>query len=139
VRALLSSDITITARQYIGFEAESGYHHYNIDVAHYYEMEENYQCELYVRAISGNRITVSTLASGAITGNVDRKYLTKIATANPIKQETYTVYTVVKGDTLWGIAQKKLGSGSRYSEIVKLNNLKSSVIISGQKLKIPNK
>jgi len=40
VRALLSSDLTITARQYIGFEAESGYHHYNIDVAHYYEMEE---------------------------------------------------------------------------------------------------
>ena len=41
VRALLSSDITITARQYIGFDAESGYHHYNIDVADYYEMEEN--------------------------------------------------------------------------------------------------
>ena len=41
VRALLSSDITITARQYIGFDAESGYHHYNIDVAQYYEMEEN--------------------------------------------------------------------------------------------------
>ena len=32
--------ITITARQYIGFEAESGYHHYNVDAADYYEMEE---------------------------------------------------------------------------------------------------
>jgi hypothetical protein len=40
VRALLSAGITITARQYIGFEAESGYHHYNVDTADYYEMEE---------------------------------------------------------------------------------------------------
>ena len=40
VRALLSAGITITARQYIGFEAESGYHHYNVDAADYYEMEE---------------------------------------------------------------------------------------------------
>ena len=40
VRALLSAGITITARQYIGFETDTGYHHYNVDVAHYYEMEE---------------------------------------------------------------------------------------------------
>ena len=31
VQALLAAGITITARQYIGFEAESGYHHYNVD------------------------------------------------------------------------------------------------------------
>ena len=40
VRALLSSGITITSRQYIGFESETGYHHYNVDVADYYETEE---------------------------------------------------------------------------------------------------
>ena len=40
VRALLAADFTITARQYIGFETETGYHHYNVDVAKYYEMEE---------------------------------------------------------------------------------------------------
>ena len=50
-----------------------------------------------------------------------------------------TTYTVVHGDTLWGIAQKLLGSGSRYKEIVELNGLKSSVIYAGQKLKIPQK
>ena len=49
----------------------------------------------------------------------------------------YTVHTVVKGDTLWAIAKKYLGDGSRYKEIVTLNGLKSNVIISGQKLKIP--
>lgn len=39
VRALLSAGYTITDRQYIGFEPDSGYHHYNVDVAHYYEYE----------------------------------------------------------------------------------------------------
>ncbi len=32
-KALLQNDITITARQYIGLETDSGYHHYNFDVA----------------------------------------------------------------------------------------------------------
>ena len=37
-----------------------------------------YSTKLYVRAISGDRVSVSTLKSGAITGNVDKKYLTKV-------------------------------------------------------------
>ena len=40
VNALLSAGYTITDRQYIGYETETGYHHYNVDVAQYYEMEE---------------------------------------------------------------------------------------------------
>ncbi len=40
VRALLRAELTITAQQYIGYEADTGYHHYNIDAAHYYEEEE---------------------------------------------------------------------------------------------------
>ena len=53
-------------------------------------------------------------------------------------EETYRFHTVVHGDTLWGIAKKYLGDGNRYPEIVKLNGLKSNVIYSGNKLKIPN-
>ena len=37
-----------------------------------------YNSTLYVREISGDRIVVSTLKSGAITGAVDRKYLIKV-------------------------------------------------------------
>jgi N-acetylmuramoyl-L-alanine amidase len=44
---------------------------------------------------------------------------------------------VVKGDTLWGIASKKLGSGTRYKEIKTLNGLSSDTIYAGQKLKLP--
>lgn len=49
------------------------------------------------------------------------------------------VHTVVKGDTLWGIAKKYLGDGGRYPEIVKLNGLKTTTLRVGQKLTIPNK
>ena len=53
-------------------------------------------------------------------------------------EDTYRIHTVVKGDTLWDIAKKYLGDGSRYPEIKALNDLKSNVIYSGWKLKIPN-
>ena len=53
-------------------------------------------------------------------------------------EEPYRIHTVAKGDTLWDIANKYLGDGSRYPEIKTLNDLKSNVIYSGWKLKIPN-
>ena len=40
VRALLDNDFTITDRRYVGYETETGYHHYVVDVARHYEMEE---------------------------------------------------------------------------------------------------
>lgn len=40
VKAVLAADMTITDRRYIGYENDTGYHHYAVDVAQYYEMEE---------------------------------------------------------------------------------------------------
>ena len=40
VRALLAADFTITSRLYVGHEDDTGYHHYAIDVAKNYELEE---------------------------------------------------------------------------------------------------
>lgn len=40
VKTLLKNDFTITDRRYIGYETETGYHHYVIDVAKYYDLEE---------------------------------------------------------------------------------------------------
>ncbi|MGQ4666845.1 hypothetical protein ACUIJN_13630 [Metabacillus halosaccharovorans] len=40
-KKLLKNEITITDRRYIGFENETKYHHYAIDVMKEYEMEEN--------------------------------------------------------------------------------------------------
>jgi len=47
-------------------------------------------------------------------------------------------YTVLSGDTLWGISKKFCGDGSRYTEIATANNIKNPNIISvGQVLTIP--
>ena len=40
IAALLSDDFTITERRYIGHEDDTGYHHYAIDVAKNYGLEE---------------------------------------------------------------------------------------------------
>lgn len=40
VTAILKADITITDRRYIGHEDDTGYHHYAVDTAKSYEMEE---------------------------------------------------------------------------------------------------
>lgn len=40
VRALLGADFCITDCRYIGHEDDTGFHHYAIDVAKTYEMEE---------------------------------------------------------------------------------------------------
>lgn len=53
--------------------------------------------------------------------------------------DTYIVHTVVKGNSLWSIARKYLGSGHRYKEIMELNGLVTTVIYTGQKLVIPKR
>ena len=54
------------------------------------------------------------------------------------QSESYTTYTIQKGDTLWSIARRFLSNGSRYNEIMNLNSLESTTIYPGQVLKIPN-
>jgi hypothetical protein len=44
VRALLGADFYITDRRYIGFEADTGYHHYAIDVA---QRSMNWRIDFY--------------------------------------------------------------------------------------------
>ncbi|MCK5346757.1 MAG: LysM peptidoglycan-binding domain-containing protein, partial [Candidatus Heimdallarchaeota archaeon] len=51
----------------------------------------------------------------------------------------FEVYTVKKGESLWVIAQKKLGNGTRYREIMKLNNMTSDVVNEGMRIKIPKR
>lgn len=40
IRALLGADFVITDRRYIGHEDDTGFHHYAIDVAKHYGMED---------------------------------------------------------------------------------------------------
>lgn len=91
----------------------------------------------YVYEVSGDRAVINKDESGryAIMSPVKTSSLAVAGTNAP----DYRIHTVVHGDTLWAIAKKYLGNGSRYKEIVNLNGLKSNVIYSGMKLKIPNK
>jgi LysM repeat protein len=52
-------------------------------------------------------------------------------------ESTYKLITVQKGDTLWGLSEKFLGSGSRYKEFMTLNSLTSTTIHVGLILMIP--
>ncbi len=96
----------------------------------------------YVRSIKGDRVVIDKSEDGknAICSPIKVSDLAVVgATAPaPTPTPTYRVHTVAHGDTLWGLANKYLGKGSRYTEIVTLNGLKSNVIHSGQKLNIPN-
>lgn len=53
------------------------------------------------------------------------------------QQERKGTYIVQKGDNLWNIAKRFLGSGSRCYEIARKNNIKNpNLIYPGQTLKI---
>tara|TARA_Y100000310_G_C20530556_1_gene738221 strand:- start:59 stop:1108 length:1050 start_codon:yes stop_codon:yes gene_type:complete len=60
------------------------------------------------------------------------------------KKESFTVYTVQPGDTLWTIAEEYYGSGDQWALIARLNEIellsnKSILIDAGQIIKIPRK
>jgi nucleoid-associated protein YgaU len=63
-----------------------------------------------------------------------------LATPEPAAEPVF--HTVVKGDTLWKIAEKTLGKGARYPEIFEANRPMLSdpdKIYPGQMLRIPAK
>lgn len=48
-----------------------------------------------------------------------------------------TTHTVVKGDTLWAIAEKYLGSGAKYTQLAAINNIPNpDLIYVGQVIKL---
>lgn len=93
---------------------------YYIDsVTHDKEAGNGYYCTLDMHlAIVVKGVTVATVQSG----NTVKK-----ASSSSAKSKTYTI---VSGDTLWGISTKQLGSGAKYMQIYNAN---SGVIESAAK------
>jgi nucleoid-associated protein YgaU len=76
------------------------------------------------------------LAAGNIAGVA--KVEDRIETPEPATEPVF--HTVVKGDTLWAIAEKTLGKGARYKEIFEANRpmlTDPDKIYPGQVLRIP--
>lgn len=84
---------------------------------------------------SGSRYAEIKAANG-LSSDIIYPGQALIIPTNSSSSQQFT-YTVVSGDTLWGIAEKFLGSGSRYAEIKDANNLLNDTIYPGQTLIIP--
>lgn len=86
------------------------------------------------------KMVIKKASSGA--SKETQQIVKKSAPPRQNNVETPKTYSMIKGDTLWKIAQKFLGNGSRYTEIQKLNGIKDSQLNKlpiGLKLKLPPK
>ena len=89
----------------------------------------------YITGISGNvDIDISYKNYPEI---MKQKGLNGFSKSSTSSSPNYFNYTVKKGDSLWAIAQRYLGNGSKYTEIKALNGLSSDTIYPNQILKIP--
>lgn len=87
-----------------------------------------------VSAVVANRLKVAESSSGTMEEAVEQ-----VDTAFEESTDT-EYYTIESGDTLWGIAAKFLGNGSKYPEIFEANREvieDPDKIFVGQKIRIP--
>jgi len=87
-------------------------------------------------------VPVTLTVNGTLT--LDGKVVTEDTTVGNVTYDVkeVTTYTVVKGDTLWGIAAKYLGAGYKWSALYEANKgiIKNpNLIFVGQVLEIPAK
>ncbi len=92
-----------------------------------------------VTSLSGNAVlTIEGNTSNKVNSrsySVASKYI--LGYGVPEYREKANSYIVQKGDSLWAIAKKTLGSGARFSEIMELNKLEGTTIYPGDVLYIP--
>lgn len=110
---------------------------------------DRYHVGLYVG--DGKVIEAQSTAKGVVQSNLTRWHEwaeltnTTYASQGDTDGENNTdasstdkvVYTVVQGDTLWGLAQRFLGRGNRYKEIMTANGMTSTILRPGMVLQIP--
>lgn len=113
---------------------------YKVDSSKVYTVEGNTSGASGVIANGGGVCKKSYFLTHALLAGFGRPAYGSTAVTETKKETTttsYTTYTVKKGDSLWKIANKLLGKGTKYPQIQKANGLKSTLIRVGQKLKIP--
>jgi nucleoid-associated protein YgaU len=115
---------------------------YKVDNSKVYTVEGNTSGASGVIANGGGVCTKSySLSYNRIVGYGRPDYGIQTVVVEPVEppktNTSYTTYTVKKGDSLWKIAKKLLGSGNKFTQIQKANGLSGSLIKVGQKLKIP--
>lgn len=71
------------------------------------------------RAVVAQTMTIASVSTQAIQAQPP---------ARPSEQQPAKTYTLVAGDTLWAVAQKQLGNGSRWPELQSLNGISDAEI-----------
>jgi nucleoid-associated protein YgaU len=100
---------------------------------------------LVIPQIEGNKTNtlVKTGIFEKISDKVSKITSPQTAKAQPVKEtakEQYRIYVVKESDSLWQIAQKQLGNGNRFNEIIQLNQsafADPEKLSIGMKLKLP--
>jgi nucleoid-associated protein YgaU len=94
-----------------------------------------------VASISGNVNDAAAFEKAVlIAGNVEGVGKVEAAGLQGASAGASVYVLVVEGDTLWGLAERELGSGARYTEIFEANREvieNPDLIFPGQKLRIP--
>lgn len=119
---------------------------YAVWVAHYGVEKTSYTGQFGIWQKS------STGKINGISGNVDlnecyidypaeirKAELNGFAGKPTVSQNKYIEYTVKRGDSLWNLAEKFLGNGARYKEIMYASAITSEKIYPKQRLFIPEK
>ncbi len=100
--------------------------------------------ELVIPALSGSaqvRNKNKTEPFGAISASI-KSVSNKLNKTRRSKAKQNRFYVVKAGDSLWRIAEAKLGNGARYSEIAELNAgiiTDEDTLVVGMRLKLPNR
>ena len=80
------------------------------------------------------------LKQGTNTSTVNHNGTTdsSVKNGNTIAADApYITYIAKTGDSWWKIAKEQLGNGSKYKELMAFNNVSTSIVKTGMKIKIP--
>ncbi|GAB0167447.1 LysM domain-containing protein [Lysinibacillus sp. CTST325] len=102
-----------------------------------FDVMVNIQLKQY-RAYGNKRIVIQPTTKPSSTSNTTTTQKAVVEQKRPTTgKEKPKTHTVVKGDTLWAIAKKYLGDGSKHTELAKLNNISNpNVLKVGQVIKL---
>lgn len=121
-------------------EGVKGYYDF-ISTKRYANLKEAKTYVEYAENLKADGYATSSKYVNTLCTTVDAHNLTKYDSFFNFNDEVtdnteYIEYTVKKGDSLWCIAERFYGRGDKYNIIVDDNNLISTIIRVGDKLKI---
>ena len=121
-------------------EGVKGYYDF-ISTKRYANLKESKTYVEYAENLKADGYATSSKYVNTLCTTVDAHNLTKYDSFFNFNDEVtdnteYIDYTVKKGDSLWCIAERFYGRGDKYNIIVDDNNLISTIIRVGDKLKI---